>query len=197
MMTLKGYSIDKDVIVIQRELTELDRFVRDFLHALNSDYLVVSGFVSIATGRTRGTEDVDILFPLMHKAAYQEVFDRILDAGFWCYQGDTLQVVYEYVQELKHIRFARKDQIFPNIELIPINESKKAQWFEFKHPQKMRVGRWEFKIPPIEFEILYKELVLGSKKDIQDAKHLRQFFRAVLRDENFKAYRKVIQDETP
>ena len=54
--------------------------------------------------------------------------------------------------------------MFPNMEVIPINEKKKAKFFEFNHPQKVRVQDFEFKIPPVEFEILYKELVLGGKK---------------------------------
>ena len=53
---MKGYEVVGDVIVINRELTELDIFLKDFLNILKkySGYLVVSGFVSIATGRTKG-----------------------------------------------------------------------------------------------------------------------------------------------
>jgi len=63
----KGYNLEKDVIVLERELGELDFFVKDFLEVLkkHSDYLIVSGFVSISTGRTRGTEDVDLLVPIL------------------------------------------------------------------------------------------------------------------------------------
>ena len=65
----KGYYLDGDVIVINRKLTELDQFVNDFLNILkkHADYLIVSGFVSISTGRTKGTEDVDVLVPIMDK----------------------------------------------------------------------------------------------------------------------------------
>ena len=61
----KAFSVENNVIIINRELTELDRFVRSFLDVLrkHSDYLIVSGFVSIATGRARGTENVDVLLP--------------------------------------------------------------------------------------------------------------------------------------
>lgn len=60
----RAYEVKEGVIVLNRQLTELDLFVKGFLDILkqHSDYLVVSGFVSISTGRTRGTEDVDILF---------------------------------------------------------------------------------------------------------------------------------------
>ena len=53
----KDFAIENGAIVINRKLTDLDRFVRSFLDVLKkrSDYLIVSGFVSIATGRARGT----------------------------------------------------------------------------------------------------------------------------------------------
>jgi len=51
----KGYIIKENEIIVQRELTKLDLFVKEFLDTLkqHSDYLIVSGFVSISTGRTR------------------------------------------------------------------------------------------------------------------------------------------------
>ena len=53
----KAFTVENDVIVINRELTKLDGFVRSFPGVLKkySDYLIVSGFVSIATGRPGGT----------------------------------------------------------------------------------------------------------------------------------------------
>jgi len=67
-----GYSIKDNVIIIDRELTELDLFVRKFLNILTrySDYLIVSGFVSISTGRSRSTEDIDIIAPIMNKEKF-------------------------------------------------------------------------------------------------------------------------------
>ena len=66
------YTIEDSTIIIKRELTELDIFVKDFLQVLknHADYLICSGYVSIASGRTRGTEDVDILV----QALYEKTF---------------------------------------------------------------------------------------------------------------------------
>ncbi len=85
--------------------------------------------------------------------------------------------------------------MFPNIEFIPFNETKRAKFFEFTHPQKIKIKDFEFKIPPIEFEILYKEIVLAGKKDIADAKHLRTFFSNILNEKKFKEYGPVIRGE--
>src|SRR3989338_8599958 len=191
---MKGYQVKSDVIIINRGLTVLDTFVKDFLEVLKrySDYLIVSGFVSISTGRARGTEDIDILVPVMQKDKFNELYKDLKQNKFWCYQGDSSEEIYPYIKDMQSIRFARINEMFPNIEFIPINEAKKAKFFEFKHPQKIRVDGFEFKIPPIEFEITYKELVLKGKKDIEDASHLRTFFSGMLKEEKFKEYKKVI-----
>jgi len=196
MENRKGYWLEGDVIVINRSLTMLDGFVRDFLKVLTkySDYLIVSGFVSIMSGRTRATEDVDVLVPIMEKARFKELFEEVCKNGFWCYQGEDAEEPYNYLKNFDSIRFARINEVFPNIEFSPINETKKAKYFEFTHPQKVRVENFEFKIPPIEFEILYKEIVLTGKKDIEDAKHLRTFFADILDKEKFKKYEKVIRE---
>ena len=191
----KAYSIEDDVIVLHRELTELDRFVKSFLDVLKkySDYLVVSGFVSIATGRARGTEDVDIFMPIMEEMQFDSLFGSLQNKGFWCYQGDDSKGVYDHIKKMTSVRFARIGEMFPNIELVPIDRTRKAKYFEFTHPQKIRVKDFEFKVPPIEFEILYKEIVLGSEKDRADAHHLRAVFSEILNSERFKEYEAVIK----
>lgn len=195
----RGYSLenDTDTIIIERDLTELDIFVKDFLNIIKeyTDYLVVSGFVSISTGRTRGTEDVDIIFPILDENKFIKLFETIIKKGFWCYQTDNSKEAYSYVKGFHSIRFARINQMFPNIEFIPFNETKKAKFYEYSHPQKIKIDGFEFKIPPIEFEILYKEIVLAGKKDLEDAKHLREFFSDILKKEKFIACGKIIRGE--
>ena len=194
---MKGYSLDNETIVIDRELTELDIFVRDFLKVLKkySDYLIVSGFVSICSGRARGTEDVDVLVPLMDSPKFKELFENLLKEDFWSYQGDSSEEVYEYVKDLVSVRFARKEEMFPNMEVVSFDKTKKAKLFEFNNPQKIRIKDFEVKIPPIEFEILYKEKILGSEKDIADAKHLRTFFSEIISEDKFKEYTPIILEE--
>ena len=193
----KGFHLEGEVIVINRELTELDFFVKDFLEVLkrHSDYLLVSGFVSISTGRTRGTEDVDVLVPVMSKDKFERLFNDLQKTGFWCYQADSAEEVYSYIKDLQNIRFARVKEMFPNMEVIPITEKRRAKFFEFTHPQKMKVKNFEFKVPPIEFEILYKEIVLSGQKDLADAKHLRTFFADILKKEKFKEYESIVRLE--
>ena len=193
----KAYTIENKTIILKRELTELDQFVKHFLAILThySDYLLVSGYVSISTGRTRGTEDVDLLIPVMNKVKFIQLFQALQKEDFWCYQSDVPEEAYEYHKDLLNIRFARKGEMFPNMEVIPIDSSRRAKCFEFNHPLKMRVEEFEFKVPPLEFEILYKEMILKGEKDIADAKHLRIVFADILLEEKFKEYKPIILRE--
>ncbi len=193
----EGYFVENNTIVINRELTELDLFVRDFLDILkkHSDYLVVSGFVSISTGRARGTEDIDVLVQKLDKEKFNELFKDILKNNWWCYQGDTLEEVWRYIEKGESVRFAKQEEMFPNIEFITVDKTKPAKYFELTHPQKIRVKDFEFKIPPLEFEILYKEIILAGKKDLADARHLRIFFLDILKEERFKEYKLIIIKE--
>jgi len=81
------------------------------------------------------------------------------------------------------------------LSLFHINEKRKTKFFEFTHPQKIKIKDFEFKIPPIEFEILYKEMILAGDKDLADAKHLRTFFSDILDEKKFKEYAPVISEE--
>ncbi|HLD84051.1 MAG TPA: hypothetical protein VI979_04325 [archaeon] len=193
----RGYVIENGTIVIQRKLTQLDEFVQKFVRILekHSDYLIVSGYVSISTGRTRGTEDVDIIFPVAARENFRNLFEALTENGFWCYQRDNWQTVYDYIKNMAAVRFATKKEMFPNIELIPFDEAKKAKHFEFTHPQKIRICDFEFKIPEIAFEILYKEMVLKGKKDIEDAKHLRAFFTDIINQKKLKSYKPLMEHE--
>ncbi|MFH1787351.1 MAG: hypothetical protein ABH811_00990 [archaeon] len=193
----KGYYIEDNTLVINRELTELDLFVKDFLEILkkHSDYLIVSGYVSISTGRTRATEDVGILVPIMDEENFRNLFQELQQNNFWCYQGDTSEKAYSYIKDIVNIRFARVNEMFPNMEMVFINENRMAKYYEFTHPQKIKIKDFEFKIPPLEFEILYKEIILAGKKDFEDAKHLRILFSDVLKEEKFKECGRIIRGE--
>ena len=193
----KAYSVENGTIIINRELTKLDLFVKDFLDVLkkHSDYLIVSGFVSISTGRTRGTEDVDILAQKLDKTKFVLLLGDLFKNSFWCYQGDTIDEIWKYIENGDNIRFAKEGEMFPNVEFISVDKSKPTKYFEFTHPQKIKIQDFEFKIPPIEFDILFKEIVLAGKKDIEDAQHLRTFFSELIKKERFKEYEPIIKKE--
>ncbi len=133
--------------------------------------------------------------PIMNKKTFEIFFDDLIKHNFWCYQSTKADEAYNYLKGFNSIRFAKNDEMFPNIEFVPFDKNMKAKYFEFTHPQKIKIKDFNFKIPPIEFEILYKEILLGSEKDFDDAKHLRIIFSDILKKERFKEYEDIIKEE--
>lgn len=106
----RAYKIADKTTILNRDLSESDLFLEDFFRVIkrHSDYRVVNKFVSISTERVRGTEDIDLLIPLMDSDKFKAFFEDALKNRFWCYLGyNSLEADY-YLKELKKIRFAGK-----------------------------------------------------------------------------------------
>ena len=60
--------LDGDTLSLSRTLSDLDEDVIEFTEVLSAcdvDYVVVSGYVAILTGRSRATEDVDVVLQVL------------------------------------------------------------------------------------------------------------------------------------
>ncbi|MFQ5531941.1 MAG: hypothetical protein ACE5ES_04960 [Candidatus Nanoarchaeia archaeon] len=78
------YFSDKKEIVTDKILSNLDKFVVEFTSLLDKKYVVVLGYVSILFGRTRATEDVDLLIPYLDRESFEKLWEKINDSDFWC-----------------------------------------------------------------------------------------------------------------
>jgi len=89
------------------------------------------------------------------------------------------------------IRFARKGQIIPNVEmrfaLKPLDKE------SLNKRIRVEIGKEALYISPIELQIAYKERVLKSPKDFEDALHLREVFKGHLDSEKIKYYERVLK----
>jgi hypothetical protein len=108
----------KDSIILKNKiLSDLDTFVLDFIDILKDHfrYVIVSGYVAILFGRSRGTEDVDILIEKISKEDFFRFLDRIWDT-YDCLNPEDKNGLYEMLNENLGIRISKKDEIIPNIE---------------------------------------------------------------------------------
>lgn len=168
--------LEEDKLKIDRELSKLDRKVLDFtqkLHDLEINYAIISGYVAILTGRSRGTEDIDMLIERLNCQKIEKIVEEITEAGYWCINpGD--REIYQMLKEGLAVRFAEKEKVIPNFELkFPTDKFDRRS---LEESIKASLGSKEIKISPIELQIAYK-LYLGSEKDIEDALHLYQLFK--------------------
>ena len=166
-----------DKIIFNKELNALDELTIDFTSVLNMleiNYVVVSGYVSILFGRSRSSEDIDIIVEKISIEKFKELWTELY-RDFESLTTENVNEAYKEYLSTKHaIRFSRKKNFVPNIE--------------FKFP-KIDIEHWVLKerkevilndkklfISPIELQISFK-LFLGSEKDIEDAKHLYEMFK--------------------
>jgi len=165
------YDEKKREIICNRELNDLDEFVLDFVNLLK-DYVIVSGYVSILLGRSRATEDIDLLIPEMNFEEFNNLWNKVKEEGFECINVSKPEEAFEMIKE-HAIRFFKKNPI-PNIEFKIIKNDLDKYSFENKIKVLLKEGK--LYISPLELQIAYK-LFLGSGKDLEDAKHLLKIFK--------------------
>ena len=171
-------------LVIGKELTELDKKVLRFvgeLERLDIDYVIVSGYVAILAGRSRGTEDIDFLID--EASVTPGKFEELLQ-DYWCIDTSKEGIIDKLDDDLS-IRLAEIDEVIPNFELFYPTSRWDDEALEDKLEAKL--GEESLFISPLELQIAYK-LYLGAEKDIEDALHLFTVFQEDLDMEKLEKY---------
>ncbi len=183
------YYPEKKEIKLNRVPSELDKFVIDFCNLLDS-YVLVSGYVSIIFGRSRATEDVDLLIPKMNFDSFKNLWKKIHSSGFECLNTSIPEDAFEMVKE-HNIRFSRIGKPLPNMEFKLIEDE--IQEYSFKNKLKVLFNKQTLYISSLEMQIAYKLMLgrSGNKKDIEDAKHIYELFKEKL---NNPELLKLIED---
>src|SRR3989338_10655165 len=100
--------------------TILDRFALNFVKIVEKHckYIIVSGFVAIAHGRSRGTEDIDMIIERISKEKFILLHRELVKAGFECIQSDDAETIYnDYLLDNISIRYVKKGMPVPEMEL--------------------------------------------------------------------------------
>ena len=68
----------KGEIKLDKELSELDKFAIEFLSILEkyTNYVVISGYVTILLGRTRATDDIDVFIKPLSKEKFIHLYNE-------------------------------------------------------------------------------------------------------------------------
>jgi hypothetical protein len=178
---------DGETLVINRTPSELDEMVLEFTEILdeeNIEYVIVSGYIAILTGRSRATEDIDIVTERLSQERAAALADRLRDAGYW---GATMPLddLFDTLSDDVRQRVAEDGTMIPNVELWFVkNEYERAALAD---PLVAEIGEHEVAISPLELQIAYK-LFLGSEKDFEDALHLYQVFEEHLDEDRLQTY---------
>jgi len=189
------YNKDKREIKLDRELSKLDKFVLDFIKVLEKhiDYVIISSYVSILLGRTRATEDVDLLVSPITLKEFEFLWEDLEKNNFECINTSNTKEAFGMLKE-HAIRFFKKGKPVPNIEFKVIKTD--LDKFSFENKIKVILGKIGLLISPLELQIAYKLFLaadgtdeeLQSDKDIEDARHLYKLFKEKINKEEFLSF---------
>ncbi len=164
----------------------LDKFAEEFCKVVDKyvKYIVVSGFVAISHGRIRTTEDIDMIIEKISFDEFRMLHNELDEAGFECMQSTKAEDIYDYLDRRDSIRYVRKgrDLLPPEMEIKFVKDE--IDELQIKTRKKFDITGLDIWFSSIEFNIAFKEELLGSDKDLEDAKHLRIIYEDEI-DNNF------------
>ncbi len=186
--------VNKTTIEISRELSDLDHLALDFVTILKkyTPYVIVSGYVSILLGRARASEDIDIITPKISLPTLKKLVHNLQEHGFYCINEQKDKDIFECLTEGIAVRFARKDTIIPNIEMKWAKTT--ADNVALQKALTVILQEEKLQISPLELQIVFKEMVLKSPKDKEDARHLRLIAKGFLDKTLLQKYKELVCD---
>lgn len=189
--------LNEKEIQIDKVINELDKLVLETVDTIrnHTNYVIVGGYVSILFGRSRMSEDIDVLIPKLTKKEFGKLYEEFLSKNFWSINSELLEDNYALLIDNHAIRMTRKEWVIPNIEIRFIADEIDKLTFKSRIKVILPVGTLE--VSPPEIQIAYKRHVLGSEKDFEDAIHLEEIFKDKIDEHLLKTFEELLQREYP
>lgn len=186
---------DKE-IHIDKVINELDKLILEISEIISTytRYVIVGGYVSILFGRSRMSEDIDVLIPKLSKEEFQKLYDEFLSKDFWSINSELLEDNYALLIDNHAIRITRKEWVIPNAEIRFIADEIDQLTFDSRLKVILPVGTLE--VSPPEMQITYKRHVLKSEKDIEDAIHLEEIFKENIDKDLLVTFEELLKHES-
>jgi len=184
--------INKKTIEIDRELSDLDKFAIDFTDILkkNIDYVIVSGYVAILLGRARASEDIDVIIPKIDFSTFKMLYSDLKKNNFYCINAEQESEVFEYLKDNLAVRFAKNGTMIPNIEMKWAKN--RFDELALENTIDVKIKKEKLCISHLELQIAFKEMVLKSPKDLDDANHIRDVAKDYLDSKLIQKYKEML-----
>ena len=160
-------------VVIDKPPSDLDRLileVGDILDDVGIGYSVVSGYVAVLFGRSRATEDIDVITERFDEETADELTKRLRNAGYWG-SAMPLDDLHETLSDDLPVRIAEDGHRVPNVELKFVSDE--YDRISLDNAISIRLGEEILRVGSLEFQIAYK-LDMGARKDYEDALYLHE-----------------------
>ena len=172
----------------------LDQFCIDFCKIVEQHckYIIVSGFVAISSGRTRATEDIDMIIEKLSIEKYKRLHEDLIQAGFICVQDDLVEEIYSYLTDNTSVRYIKNNIPLPEMEIKFVKD--KLDEFQIQTRIKLPLTGLDVWFSSINMNIAFKEEYLKSEKDLKDAIHLRKVYPELVNEHEINNIKKLIKE---
>jgi len=176
------YSLVREV----EDTNILDKFAIEFANIIEryTDYIIVSGFVAISSGRSRGTEDIDMIIPQIGFDLFKKINAQLNKFNFISIQSSKPEEIYNYLNDSTSVRYIKKNQPLPEMELKFARDE--LDNYQLKTRTKLKLTGLNLWFSNINVNIAFKEELLKSPKDMDDARHLRIVYDELLDEDEIK-----------
>lgn len=176
--------------------TILDKFAEDFTRIVEKycKYIIVSGFVAIAHGRSRGTEDIDMIIERIPIDKFASLHNELIKNNYICIQSDNAYKIYnDYLNSGLCVRYVINNEgYFPPEMEIKLAKDELDE-YQIKTRQKLPFTGLDIYFSSIEMNIAFKEELLKSDKDMEDARHLRIIYKDKTNEKEIENIKKKIK----
>jgi len=160
-------------VVIDKPPSDLDRLMLEvggILDDVDIEYSVVSGYVAVLFGRSRATEDIDVITERFDDRTADELAERLQDAGYWG-SAMPLEELHNTLADDLPVRVAEDGHRVPNVELKFASDE--YDRISLDDAISVRLGDQTLRVGSLEFQIAYK-LDMGAPRDYEDALYLHE-----------------------
>ncbi|MBU2638050.1 MAG: hypothetical protein KJ955_03690 [Nanoarchaeota archaeon] len=171
----------------------LDEFCIKFCSVVEKHckYIVVSGFVAISSGRTRATEDIDMIIERIPIEEFKKLHSDLLKNGFSCIQSESADEIFDYLMHNTAVRYIMKDRALPQMEMKFAKDA--LDDYQLKTRIKLPLTGLGIWFSSINMNIAFKEEALKSDKDLKDAEHLRKVYSEMVDEQEISEIKKMIR----
>ena len=178
---------------MDKEINYLGNFCKDFCDILDryAKYIVISGFFVISSGRSRSTEDIDLIIEQINIEQFKKLHKDLTENKFECLQSSNPVEIHNYLMNNIAVRYVRDNIYIPNIELkFPKDFLDK---YQLKTRKKIDFTDIDVFFGSIEACIAFKEELLRSPKDLKDARHLRIVYSEEIKEDEIDNVKTLIR----
>jgi len=160
-------------VVIDKPPSDLDKLmleIGNMLDDIDIQYSVVSGYVAVLFGRSRATEDIDVITERFDEGTADELANRLEGAGYWG-SAMPLEDMHDTLADDLPVRIAEEGHRVPNVELKFASDE--YDRISLDNAISVHLGGKLLRVGSLEFQIAYK-LDMGAQKDYEDALYLHE-----------------------